>query len=223
MEAVPEVSVDVLADESSTARCDQGFLRLRRLSLRNRYEDGSTSRTYRYDLVERDALDAVAIVLWCRGPEGIEVCLRTALRPPLAFRHTYQVPVKEPECSPVQWEVPAGLVEPNEVGEEGIRRCAARETLEEVGLHLSESDFRPLGVGVYLSPGVMAEKLHFLEAEVNPSERGEPQADGSAVEERAEVRFLPLSSAMSAIARGEIADIKTELAIRRLVERGQEP
>jgi ADP-ribose pyrophosphatase len=216
----PRVEVEVVEDHTARARCDRGFLVMRRLTLRNRYADGERSAPYRYDLVEREALDAVAIVLWARGADGLRVCLRSALRPPLAFRAGYAVPLPEPpDETPVLWEVPAGLVEPEERGEAGLRACAARETLEEVGLALAPGDFAPLGPPACLSPGVMAEKLHYWAAEVDPAARGTPLEDGTPTEERAEVRFVPLSEALAACRDGRVADLKTETAIRRLAER----
>ena len=67
-----------------------------------------------------------------------------------------------------------------------------------------------------LSPGVLAEKLHFFVAEVDPSTRGTPTEDGTPVEERAEVRFVTLDHALAACRDGRVADLKTETAIRRL-------
>lgn len=207
----PEVEVELVEDRSAAARCDIGFLRLRRLTLRNRYADGSRSDTYAYDLVTRTALDAVAIVLVVSGGDELRVCLRSALRPPLAFR--------DDGASCVQWEVPAGLIEPAETGPEGVRACAAREALEEVGAKLDPSAFEMLGPPVSLSPGVIAEKLHFAVAKVDPAACVTPTEDGTPVEERAAVRFVPLSDALAACRTGLIEDVKTELALRRLAER----
>jgi ADP-ribose pyrophosphatase len=218
----PAVTVEVVEDRTAGATCDQGFLRLRRLLLRNRWSDGTVSASYAYDVVERDALDAVAIVLVAPGSCATEplVCLRSALRPPLAFRARYALPLPEPsDATPVLWEVPAGLVEPGERGEAGLRACAARETSEEVGLDVDPSEFAPLGPAVCLSPGVLAEKLHYFVAEVDPARCGVPDEDGSPVEERAEIRFVPLSDALAACRDGRIADLKTETAIRRLRDR----
>ena len=225
----PAVTVEVLEDRTAGARCDQGFLRVRRLLLRNRWADGTLSASYPYDVVERDALDAVAIVLVALAapePGGADssrkeprICLRSALRPPLAFRAGYALPLPEPpDATPVLWEVPAGLVEPTERGEAGLRACAARETAEEVGLHVDPEDFEPLGPAACLSPGVLAEKLHYLVAQVDPAACGVPGEDGSPVEERAEIRFVPLSDALAACRDGRVADLKTETAIRRLAE-----
>ncbi len=209
--SLPEIEIEVVEDRSATARCDVGFLRMRRLSLRNRYADGTRSATYAYDLVERTAMDAVAIVLVERGAEEPRVCLRSALRPPLGFR--------EDSDRAVQWEVPAGLIEPSEPGPAGVLACAAREALEEVGAELSADAFELLGGAVTLSPGVLAERLSFAVADVDPAAFVSPTEDGTPVEERAEVRFVPLSEALDACGSGLVTDIKTELAIRRLVDR----
>ena len=159
-------------------------------------------------------MDAVAIVLFTTDGR---ICLRSALRPPLAFRSTYALPIADP-CGPVLWEVPAGLVEPQERGEGGLKRCCARETLEEVGIALAPEAFERLGPAACLSPGVLAEKLHFFVARVDPSSAGTPTEDGSPVEERAEVRFVPIAEALRACRDGRVGDLKTETAIRRLDE-----
>jgi len=214
----PNVRIVVEADHTAESRCDEGFLRLRRLSLRNTYPDGTSSRVYRYDVVEREATDAVGIVLWAPGPDGPRVCLRSALRPPLAFRDRHALPVDDAHLAPVLWEIPAGLVEPGERGEQGLRECAARETLEEVGLEVLPEAFSALGPPACLSPGVLAEKVHFFMATVDPSSGGEPTADGSAVEEYAEVQFVLLSQALEAVRDGRIGELKTEVGLRRLAE-----
>jgi ADP-ribose pyrophosphatase len=217
IDARPKIRIEVVEDRTPHSSCDRGFLRLKRLSLQNAYDDGSKSDVYAYDLVERSALDAVAIVLYARDP--LRVCLRSALRPPLAFRPGYSIPIEEREAEPVQWEVPAGLIEPEERGEAGLRACAARETLEEVGLEIGPSSFELLGPAAYLSPGVLAEKIFFLCAEVDPQARGVPTEDGSPTEERAKVHFATLADALAACRDGRIADVKTETAIRRLEEK----
>jgi ADP-ribose pyrophosphatase len=217
---LPRIDVEVVADHSAELRGDAGFLRLRRVTLRNRRPDGTASRDYRYDLVERDAMDAVAIVLVARGAAGgeLRVCLRSALRPPLAFRPGYALPLAETSAAPVVWEVPAGLVEPEEHGEAGLRACAAREAHEETGLEVEASAFTTLGPAVVLSPGVLAEKVHFLVALVEPERAGTPTEDGSPVEADAVVCFLPLSVALAAARDGRVTDVKTEVALRRLAE-----
>ena len=216
---LPRIEIELLAEHTAEP-CTTGFLRLRHLTLQNRRPDASHSKPYRYDLVERDAIDAVAIVLVAADPPGAElrVCLRSALRPPLAFRPGYRVPLPEATPAPVVWEVPAGLVEPSEHGELGLRACAARETLEETGIEVDAAAFEHLGPPVVLSPGVLAEKLFFLVARVDPESAGAPTEDGSPVEADAVVCFVPLSVALDAVRDGRLGDVKTEVALRRLAE-----
>ncbi len=208
---LPRTRIELLGD--LTPPQPDGFLRLCRRRLRNRYEDGTTSASYVYDSVERRALDAVVLVL--HTADG-RVCLRSSLRPPLAFRRLLPVP-RDPNPGCVLWELPAGLVEPSESGDDGIRACAARETLEETGLRVPPGAFRPLGPPVFLSPGVLAERLYYLAAQVQAEARGKPTEDGSPVEARGEVRFVTVKAALEACDAGRIGDAKSEIGIRRLV------
>ena len=100
-----------------------------------------------------------------------------------------------------------------------MRSCARRETLEEVGLSISEDDFAPLGGAVSLSPGVIAERLHFYHGLADPASAQTPTEDGSPAEERAQIHWMPLEDALAALDDGEICDVKTEIAIRRLAAR----
>ncbi len=213
----PAVTIDVVEDRTSSTPSDGGFVRVRRLTLRNRYSQGSDpSRDYPYDCVERTATDAVGIVLYARTPD--RVCLRSSIRPPISLRPTYALPIAAASGDPTLFEIPAGLVEPDEHGEEGLRACAARETMEEVGLELAPDAFFRLGAGVYLSPGLCAEKLYFLAAEADPSSARPPTMDGSPVEEAAVIRWIMIPEALEACRSGELEDAKTEVAIRRLAE-----
>lgn len=216
LEERPAVEIELVRDESESMRSSEGFVRVRRLVLRNRYADGSKSREYRYDCAERDAMDAVGVLLIDRAGR---VCLRSSIRPPLALRPGYSLPLPSEESSdPTLFEIPAGLVEVDEKGEDGLRGCCARETLEEVGLEVDASAFARLGPAVYLTPGLIAEKIHVFVAEVDSSATGAPTMDGSPVEERAKIEWVPLAEALEACRDGRIRDIKTEVALRRLEE-----
>jgi ADP-ribose pyrophosphatase len=215
----PSVLIEVVRDDSAQMRSDEGFVRVRRLSLRNRYADGSASREYRYDCAERDAMDAVGILL---VDAAGRVCLRSSIRPPISLRPGYAVPLAGEETGdPTLFEIPAGLVEVHEKGEEGLRGCCARETLEEVGLDVAPSAFSRLGPGVYLTPGLIAEKIHVFVAEVDGGAASAPTMDGSPVEERAKIEWVPLAEALAACRDGRICDVKTEVALRRWAERAR--
>ncbi|HEU5056892.1 MAG TPA: hypothetical protein VFU21_10225, partial [Kofleriaceae bacterium] len=63
-----------------------GFLTIRRLIVRNRREDGSHSRQYLCDMVERPmGLDAVVVAIFTRARGPVEVLVRDALRPALVL------------------------------------------------------------------------------------------------------------------------------------------
>lgn len=210
-----QIAIRVVKETPSS---EKGFLRLRRLTLQSVYANGEVSREFPYDLVERDAIDAVAILLE-RTIDGLPcICVRSSLRPPLAFRPSYALPIREEVAAPVQWEVPAGLVERDEHGEEGLRACAARETEEEVGYQIAPSHFALLGPALALSPGVIGEKIFFLHARVDADAKIVPVGDGSVVEDNAESVFISLTEALAAVRDGRISDVKTEIAVRRLAE-----
>lgn len=217
----PKVRIEIVEDRSEGSRADQGFIRVRRLILRNVYEDGTQSRDYVYDCAERDAMDAVGIMLYTRQSGETLVCLRSSIRPPLALRPGYALPIQSGSADPTLFEIPAGLVEKDEHGVEGLKGCAARETMEEVGLPVDASAFELLGPATCLTPGLIAEKLHYLTAEVDPSKTEAPTMDGSPVEERARVVWVTLEAALDACRDGRIEDVKTEIALRRLAERLQ--
>jgi ADP-ribose pyrophosphatase len=211
----PHVEVAVLEDRTVG---DGGYLALRRLTLQNAYEDGTKSRAYEYDVVERGALDAVVVALHTDETPP-RVCLRTATRPPLVLRRDARIPLPEALTAPVIWELPAGLVEADEQGDAGLRACAARETLEETGLAVDPARFSALGPSVFLSPGLIGERIHYLTATVDPEARGVPTEDGSPTEEHAKVIFVALPEAIRACEDGRIEDAKTEVALRRLAAR----
>lgn len=209
------VEIEVLKDQREGA--GEAFLWVRKLQLVNRYPDGVRSAPYDYYLAERKRIDAVCVVLYRGAADGVEILLRSQLRPPLHFRREYEVPLPATGTGAVQWEVPAGLIEPGELGVEGIVARAQAETLEEAGLHLPAARFVLLGGPTSLSPGLIAEKLHFVCARVHDSDpRGEALGDGHAVEERSVSRFVPIAEALRALQAGLIHDVKTEVALSRL-------
>ncbi len=213
----PAIRVDVLHERGLSA---EGFLRVRHVALRNHYPDGTHSAPYEYFMVERRLLDAVTLMLYRQTAHGPEVVLRSQLRPPLAFRQQYDVPLAATGTGAVQWEVPAGLMEPGEIGEEGLFRRAAAEALEEVGYELAPSRFSMLGPATSLSPGLIAEKLFFVCAELREDDvHRDPEGDGHAVEEHSVSMFVPLHAALAAVEQELVHDIKTELALHRLAKK----
>ena len=221
---MPRVAaIEIVKDRTAAARCDEGFLRLKRYVAVNRREDGSRSSEYPIDVIDRPTLDAVAVCLWARTARGVEVLTRRGLRPAAAFRRGQPTALPEPEYLLLE-ELVAGVLEPGEAGLEALRRRGAEEVREEAGLILDPARLEPLGGAFFMLPGIASEKIHLLAAEVArgelPDEVEVPQAgDGSPLEEGAYLRWRKLGEAIRACESGEIEDAKTEIAFRRLAAR----
>lgn len=210
--------IEVVGDATAQTPSDKGFIKVRRYTLRTHDEQGSAGEPYRYDVVDRDALDAVLMVLYSPRvghPSDPYVCVRTAQRPPVALRKGRPLPLPHESEDPMVWELPAGLIEPGAHGESALRETASRETEEETGYAVGPERFERLGAPVYLSPGLCAEKLYVLRAEVDRSKGGKPTAT-EAVELVSRLEWWTLSEALAKADAGVIEDCKTELALRRL-------
>jgi ADP-ribose pyrophosphatase len=211
-----KLSIDKDRSEHAPARA---YLTIRRLELRAQFPDGSVSEPFFYDLVERKALDAVVVAPHFRDEGGTrKVLLRSALRPPVVFRPRSAWPMPERETLGGLWEFPAGLVEPSERSEEGLRQCAARELYEETGAEVAASAMLPLGPSVFPCPGVIGERHFYFHAEIDPGALVPPIEDGSVLERQATLVTVTLQDALDLVRAGEIEDAKTELALRRLAE-----
>jgi ADP-ribose pyrophosphatase len=99
------------------------------------------------------------------------------------------------------WELPAGTAE----GDEDPAAGAARELREETGFRARR--IRPLGT-LYTTPGFCTEIVQFFYAEgLSP---GKQMLDE---DERIEVGIFSTDEAWRLVANGEIADVKTVLAL----------
>ena len=195
-----------------------GFLAIRRLRMRNRRADGSLSPPYLCDAIARPyGQDAVVVVIYARTASGVQVLVRDGLRPALlAGRDPARAPLPEPPPGMFLTELVAGILEPGDVGVDGLCRRAAFEVDEEAGFTVDPDAVAVLGAGAYPSPGSMVEKFYFTAVEVDPAAQHALTGDGSPMEEGARTRWLPLDEALRACMRGELADLKTELGLRRL-------
>ncbi len=222
--SMPEIAaIEIVEDYTDRARCDEGFLRLRRLRARNRRTDGSASREYPIDVIDRPTLDAVAVCLYARTPAGVEILTRRGLRPAAYFRRGKVAALPEREYLLVE-ELVAGVLEPGEVGLDALRRRGADEVREEAGIEIAPEALTTLGGPFFPLPGIVSEKIHLLAGEVprppGASLYAAPQeGDGSPLEEGAVLAWRELGAALAACERGEIEDAKTELALRRLSAR----
>lgn len=208
--------IEVVEDFSATARCDEGFLQIRRLRVRNRRADGTSSPVYRVDVVDRPRLDAVAVVVWRRGSAGIEVLTRMNLRPAAYFRKDKSATLPDPAPYLQVEEIVAGLLEPGDAGEAGIRARAAEEVKEEAGIVVSADDVQLLGAGFFVAPGILSEKIYLTQVEVTGKAQGELEGDGSPLEEGARTRWLPIEEGLAMCRDGRLVDAKSEIGWSRL-------
>jgi ADP-ribose pyrophosphatase len=212
--------LEVVADVTAGSRCDEGFLHVKRLVCRNRHADGSTSRDYRVDVVDRPIPDAVAVLVWRRGPDGPEVLTRKTLRPAAHFRSTLPLPVPDPRPYLLLEELVAGVLEREDRGEAGLRRRAAEETREEAGFRVSPDEVELLGGSFFLAPGILSEKIHPTAVEVTGRAQETPDGDGSPLEEGATLHWWSIEALLEACRTGAVEDAKTEIMVGRFLSRG---
>jgi ADP-ribose pyrophosphatase len=197
-----------------------GFLTIRRMMVRNRREDGSRSRLYLCDLLERPlGLDAVVVAIFTRARGRVEVLLRDALRPALVLGRSGSSPIAVvDERDRLRFpELVAGIIEAEDKGEEGVRHRAALEVAEEAGYQVRAADVLLLGAGTFPVPGMIAERWWLTAVEVtSPDQQPAAEGDGSPMEEGAATRWLPLEDAIAACVSGAIEDTKSEVTLRRL-------
>jgi ADP-ribose pyrophosphatase len=215
---LPAITLTLDRERSEHAPAN-AYLRIRRLELRAHFADHVVSEPFFYDVVDRKALDAVVVAPHFRDESGArKVLLRSALRPPVAFRPRDAWPVPERATLGGLWELPAGLVEEDERSEAGLRACAARELYEETGALVAADQMRPLGPSTFPCPGVIGERHFFFHAEIDPAGLVPPVEDGTVLERQAALVAVTLEDALALVRAGEIEDAKTEIALRRLAE-----
>jgi ADP-ribose pyrophosphatase len=211
-------AIEVLEDFSANARCDEGFLQIRRLRCRNRRDDGTVSPVYRVDVIDRPRLDAVAVLIYRTAPSGgREVLTRKNLRPAAYFRRDKQPILPDPEEHLMVEEIVAGLLETSDRGEEGILTRAAIEVKEEAGISVRPEEVKLLGAPFFVAPGILSEKIFLTAVDVTGLESVTPEGDGSPLEEGATVRWRPIEAVLADCRSGALCDAKTELAIGRLL------
>jgi ADP-ribose pyrophosphatase len=213
-------AIEIVEDRTARSRCDEGFLRLSRLRLRNLYEDGTASEAYACDVVSRPGSDAVVAVLYeLDGRRGVRVLLREGVRAPIYLRRWKRLPHPDPREYRSLVEVVAGIVEAGDgAGPEGLCRRAAEEAFEEAGVRAPPAAFAPLGGETFASPGTSDEKVYYCAGEVRLADRGSAAGDGSVMEQAASLQEWDLREAIEACRDGRIPDMKTEIALLRLAD-----
>jgi len=216
--------IQVLEDRAGRTGPADGFLRLRRLTLVNEYEDGTRSAPYPCDVVSRRRVDAVTILLFRRkAGDRVEVALREGYRAPIWLRcEDPGVPFPEDPPIAALVETVAGVIEEEDARlprSKALRRRARLEAREEVGIEIPEEAIFELGAASFPSPGVSDEKVYFCAAEAELDGALPPSGDGSVMEEAGGLFRCDLEEAIRRCREGAIPDMKTEIALTRLRDR----
>lgn len=208
---------NIILERISNKQLSFDFHKLFTAKVKAHYPDGTISGVFNADYVVRG--DAVAILAYFKRNDEYYVYLRSCLRPPLAFRDYSASGLTEEQNIGNLWEIPAGCVEPEETGINGLKSASSRELMEEIGFDLPPKNFEFLGKRTFSSVGLSSERLYFLAVEVNPETRKEPSLDGHPMEYGGQVLEISLKSALKAIEDGYIIDGKSEIGLNRLARK----
>lgn len=107
---------------------------------------------------------------------------------------------------PFLLEVPAGVIDSGDA-----QTTVCREALEETGYAITAPRFL---FSAYMSPGAVAEKMHFFYAEISDAQKVEAGGGLDEEHEDLEVLELPLTQALAMIETGEIIDAKTIMLLQ---------
>lgn len=208
----------ILLTEQNLRTRPEGFLSIKTSDVTFHYPNGEKSQPFPTDRVVRKVDDAVVIIAWYWDDDGPYVYLRSSIRPALALRDYELSGLPENKEIGNLWELPAGCLEPEEVGGHGLEEAAAREAKEEIGFDIDPDSFDPVGFRIFPAVGMSGERLFFLSAEVNPNEQKTPQGDGGPFEAHGEVVAMHITEILQAIENGQIIDSHTEIGIRRFYD-----
>lgn len=196
-----------------------GFLRLERFRARNLYAGGGESPSYRFEVVHRRTVDAVAIIPFFRREGRLWVVLKEGFRPGLYLRHRLRLAVRDRRAYTLFREAVAGSLERGDRGERGIDRRARAELLEETGFGPADGRILRLGAGFFPSHGQSTEKVHLRAARIDPGRGIRPPGDGSVNEGDSGTLAMEAGAVLRACQAGRIEDPKLEIGVTRLCRR----
>jgi ADP-ribose pyrophosphatase len=196
-----------------------GFLVLERYRAKNLYRDGGASRPYRFEIVHRRGVDAVAILPFFfegRSRRLMVVC-KIGFRPGLYLRSRLPLPLKDRRLYRSLIEAVAGSLEPGDRGDRGITARARVELMEEAGMRPRPGRGIDLGAGFFPSHGQSTEKIHLRAFEVDPGSAQKPRGDGSVNEADSGTLAIEARHILLMCRTGLIEDPKLELGVSRLL------
>ncbi len=193
-------------DQVEDYRFDERF-RVVRATLQYRRFDGQMS-----DPVTRinfDRGDSVGVLLY--DPQDDAVILVRQFRYPVYA--SLNPDEREGDGTKRAWllEIVAGVVDEDQT----IKEVAHRELLEEAGYEV-KGELQPIIATIYPSPGGSSEHIHLFLGEVDRRQRAGKGGGIAAEGEDTQIVVFPFREAMEMVARGEICDAKTIIALQHL-------
>ncbi len=201
---------------------ENGFLRLEKLKLKNRYEDGSSSREYASEMVHRRGTDSVAIIPYFFDGEGnLWIYVKRGIRPPVYRRRDLPLAVPDLSENLYIFEAIAGSLEEEDRNKSSVVKRAKEEILEELGFDVRIERFESLGGGFYPSHGQSSEKIHLLALKVDPEQKSQASGDGSVNEGDSLTELIEARKILEMCEKGKIEDPKIEIGVTRLCRKLQ--
>ena len=203
---------------------DTGFVRLERFTAINEYDDGSYSKEYNCDIINRSGRDAVIIVPYIFIEGKLHLLMIRNFRPVVFYRERVlnNKSLEEIDENILNFlEFPAGMLEESELEsknrEQGIKQCAKRELEEETGFIVPLKNIKVLGSEYYSSSGIITERINIATCDITGiKQKKEIKTDGSVMEETIETFFVDFLEAMNWCKQGIIKNAGTEIGINRL-------
>ena len=194
-----------ILDQVEDYRFGEQF-RVVRATLQYRRFDGQMSEPITRINFERG--DAVGVLLY--DPQDDAVILVRQFRYPVYARLAPHE--REGDGAREAWllEIVAGVVDEDQT----VKEVAHRELLEEAG-YKAKGELQPITT-IYPSPGGSSERIHLFLGEVDCRQRAGDGGGITAEGEDIQIVVLPFREAMGMIARGEICDAKTIIALQYL-------
>jgi ADP-ribose pyrophosphatase len=201
-EAGPWVKIIDLVEEYAFA----GLFRVLRAKLEYRRFDGRMSEPIERINFERG--DSVGVLLY--DPQDDAVVLVRQFRYPAYAALDPELRAGDGARQAWLLEIVAGI---HDAGR-SVKEVAHKELLEEAGYQV-KGELQPI-TRVYPSPGGTSERIHVFWGEVDQRRRVAEGGGVAAEGEDTQIVVLPFAEAMAMVARGEICDAKTIIALQHL-------
>jgi nudix-type nucleoside diphosphatase (YffH/AdpP family) len=187
-----------------------GLFRVVRARLKYRHFDGRMSEPITRLSFERG--DSVGVLLY--DPQDDAVVLVRQFRYPVFA--SLDPNDREGDGARRAWilEIVAGVQDAGR----SVQEVANKELLEEAG-YVVRGELQPITT-IYPSPGGTSERIHLFWGEVDHRERAAEGGGVAAEGEETQIVVLSLREALGRVAKGEICDAKTVIALQHLALRG---